>query len=61
MKHYIRKSSKSSTKLKMRQKVGLLLIVAGVMIAAAWVITDHPSLERLIAILFDLAHVFLLI
>lgn len=61
MKHYTQKLSKSSIKLKMRQKVGLLLIVAGVMIAAAWVITDHPSLERLIAILFDLAWVFLVI
>jgi hypothetical protein len=60
MKHHPRKLFKSSIRLKTRQKLGVLLMVAALVIAAAWVVTDHPSLGRLIAILFDLARVFLL-
>jgi hypothetical protein len=41
--------------------MGLLLMMAALVIAVAWIITDHPSLERLIAILFDLARIFLVI
>ena len=61
MKHHPRRLSKSSFKFTARQKVGVLLMVAALVIAIAWVITDHPSLERLIAILFDLARIFLVI
>jgi hypothetical protein len=53
--------SKPTIQFTARQKVGVLLMASGLVIAVAWVITDHPSLERLIAILFDLARVFLLI
>ena len=48
-------------KLTIRQKVGVLLMAAAFVIAVAWVITDHPSLERVIVILFDLARIFLVI
>lgn len=61
MKHHPKRLSKSSIQFTTRQKVGVLLMAAGLVMAAAWVITDHPSLERLIAILFDLARIFLLI
>jgi len=61
MKHHPRKLSKRTIQFTARQKVGVLLMAAGLVIAVAWIITDHPSLERLIAILFDLARVFLLL
>ena len=61
MKHHPRRLSKSTVQFTTRQKMGLLLMIAALVIAVAWVITDHPSLERLIVILFDLARIFLVI
>jgi hypothetical protein len=61
MKHHPRRLSKSRIEFTTRQKVGIVLMLAALVMAAAWVITDHPSLERLIAILFDLARIFLVI
>jgi hypothetical protein len=43
-----------------RRQWGMLLILAGLLVTVAWIVTDHPSLEHLITVLFDLARVFLL-
>jgi hypothetical protein len=43
-----------------RRQWGMLLILAGLLVTMAWTVTDHPSLERLFTVLFDLSCVFLL-